>query len=337
MIHFFTNSKAHILLPEEYKEYLARELHDMEYILIMKKEEGVNASPTEILNSMREIIEGERKELNKLLQEEKNEVATLAQEVMQERKELTTLTQEIMQQRSLPDIHSSLSDIRSEVCTNTKEIITLKHTLDTFDPLKNQKSITAGNSGEIIIENLFQEVGFNLSIENTGKTKHCGDLHVIDPTHGILYVIEVKNYSRNVPRKEIDKFKRDMQELRKEYKEYKLRGMFLSMRSNLTHHGEIWIDESGDIYLGKKYIDKNIIRFLLLFYSQTLKEEKEVIFSPADLLKSLEKLSTMKSDIEALKEVIDTQKQNIKILEKMYSNTKEEFDEVCKMRNMLGK
>lgn len=98
-----------------------------------------------------------------------------------------------------------------------------------YDDLISQKTKTStklGQLGERSFEDLCVDAGIHVT--NTGKESHKGDLIGIIGDNKIL--IEVKNYSYTVTTKEVNKFKRDMDENKD-----CVMGVFVSMNTPIAN------------------------------------------------------------------------------------------------------
>lgn len=78
------------------------------------------------------------------------------------------------------------------------------------DKYENKGSTTKGATGEMDMLTLIQKHTLWRNVEDTSKLPHSGDMRC--NINEVCTMIEVKNYSRDVPSKEVVKFLRDMEE-----------------------------------------------------------------------------------------------------------------------------
>lgn len=107
------------------------------------------------------------------------------------------------------------------------QIVSLQNSLDHFtkQSIKDQNSSLKGKVGETNFDILVDQ-HTTWDIQNTaGSAQHCDRFGII---HGCKTLFEIKNYSNNVPKKEIDKFKRDMEV----HKDCPI-GVFISLNTNI--------------------------------------------------------------------------------------------------------
>ena len=103
----------------------------------------------------------------------------------------------------------------------------------------NSKSILKGNLGENIIENIIQKNFPDDSLMNMSKTTGASDYHLQMP-NGEIMMFEIKNYKNVIPKKEIDKFKRDMKKCG-----HKI-GIFISLNSSIVGKKRLEIENIND-------------------------------------------------------------------------------------------
>lgn len=108
-----------------------------------------------------------------------------------------------------------------------EQISNLQTSLEQYNKqsFKEQNSSLKGKVGETSFDALVEQYT-SWTIENTaGSAQHCDRFGII---HGCKTLFEIKNYSNNVPKKEIDKFKRDMEV----HKDCPI-GVFISLNTNI--------------------------------------------------------------------------------------------------------
>lgn len=132
------------------------------------------------------------------------------------------------------------------------------------DSFKNNSrctsSIDLGNIGENYVKKLIEEL--NLNIINTSKVAHQSDLRVIDEKYKIIYLLEVKN-KNNIDKEDIDKFKRDIENITKSHKDYIIVPLFLSLNTETINDKlRSFSYKDNIIYLTKNYISKETLRII---------------------------------------------------------------------------
>ena len=91
-------------------------------------------------------------------------------------------------------------------------------------------SVEIGKQGEMKFEDMVEKYTKWGPLQNTSKLNHHGDRAC--RIRGCEAMFEVKEYSNDVPSKEVDKFKRDMEE----HPDFHL-GVFASMNTNISKKG----------------------------------------------------------------------------------------------------
>ncbi len=124
-----------------------------------------------------------------------------------------------------------------------------------------------GDQGEAVFETVLERVfgtvsvGESFDLENVGREGHQGDIRMNWKGH--RFMIEVKNYDRNVDGKEVTKFFRDMEEA----KDSQI-GLMISLNTGITGHCK-----SGKV-------DIEVLRDgrLVVFLSHFMQHEDPVLF-----------------------------------------------------------
>ena len=202
-----------------------------------------------------------------------------------------------------------------------------KKQLDEFLLSRNKTSTHLGQKGETD----FAEVclGAGIEVEHTGKESHKGDY--IGIISGEKVLLEVKNYTSVVPRKEVTKFKRDMDENKD-----CVAGLFFSLKTGISNikdafHLEWLHDGRPLLYVCEmENYDSvhllNIIKRIISIVSHFTSDDD----SDGDLWKErVEKgIKSIESNIRKASEVI----KNIRLYRRQTSDM---FDSLEKMLKLL--
>ena len=159
--------------------------------------------------------------------------------------------EEILQQQML---HKTKTDILSTVSlTSNLTNSRLQNIESKFDSLNidsklnnmndimqklfgiSNNSYKRGDISEEIIYQLFNSKFKNYSYEKKGHVPHSGDGELTSP-NGMKLLVEIKNYSQPVPKKEVEKFLYDMNFTGNQF------GIFISLQSNIISKKGIQFD-----------------------------------------------------------------------------------------------
>ena len=192
-------------------------------------------------------------------------------------------------ERDIKLINSNIELLKHDISTK----------IDNFDPLHTGKSVNQGALGQNLVINMLEDLDMNLSVTDVSQTSHVCDIHVIDPDYSLMYPIEVKNYTATIPGAEIEKFKKDMINLRSDpsYQNYTLIGLFLTTTKSIPKKGELYIDDDGDMYLSKKYLNKDVLQLLFTYYRQLYKNKTGEKNIPKESTSSEERDMSLYKDI----------------------------------------
>lgn len=181
---------------------------------------------------------------------------------------------------------------------------------ETLKPKESLNVTIKGAAYELEVTQQFDSLGIpTLSIERISNEKNeCCDIHVMDTANNILFAIECKNYTQSVPRKEVDKFYRDLKNIRnsEEFKDKTVVGMFLSKQSSIVGHGMLDVDEDGNIFLAGDYNNPLMWRTVLL-YNARLKARSVTVPEPAENTSHLDvllKVYESMKDMDMLAEIV---------------------------------
>ena len=114
--------------------------------------------------------------------------------------------------------------------TNLEMVQKLNEHLDKYN-----NSSKKGHISENYIENLLNSIYKSADIKRTTDKSKCGDFIMKNSQSNLEILFEIKNYNRNVPSIEVEKFERDLNER-------KLNGIMLSISSGICNKYNYQID-----------------------------------------------------------------------------------------------
>ena len=228
------------------------------------------------------------------------------------------------QKQSFESQHNRLENIYKE------QIHKLQTSLEhyTKTTIKQNISSNKGKIGEQEFENLVDNFT-TWSIENKTKTPNSCDM--FGNIKGCKTLFEIKNYSNNVPKKEIDKFKRDMEI----HRDCPL-GIFISLNTNI-------VGGRQDFF----YTEFSSSNQLLIYIQQFNNYEPSTLFSILDSLidiaillhskcSSVETDSNLQSKVDSIKPILQTQINNIaNIIKELTNNTKFVIESIQKNHSSM--
>lgn len=239
-----------------------------------------------------------------------------------------------------------------------EQINTLQESLHhyTKQSINDQNSSLKGKVGETNFDTLVEQ-HTTWNIENTaGSAQHCDRFGIIQ---GCKTLFEIKNWTYNIPKKEIDKFKRDMEA----HRDCPV-GIFISLNTNIVgapqdfFYSEITNSNQTLIYIQKFMINEPISLFSVIdsiiklgntLYNKSITSniEENDIQSKIDsikpkLVEQIKKISSVLNEInnnkrnliekvnsnhEYVKNYIDNVRFTFETIFNILFNTKEEIQE----------
>jgi len=155
------------------------------------------------------------------------------------------------------NIDKTMTGIETRISDN---LIDVKSSIDKLTD-SGSKSVLKGGMGERIIENIVKYNFQDYTIVDTSKEMGSGDYMLHLPS-GDVIMLEVKNYQSPIPKKEIDKFKRDLTKTG-----HKI-GIFISLYSGIVgkkrFHIENYNEKQKIIYIPVAGIDGISITWAIL-------------------------------------------------------------------------
>jgi len=210
-----------------------------------------------------------------------------------------------------------------------ERIHTLEHSLEQYTKIAITQNISSnkGKTGEQNFDTLV-ETFTTWSIEDTSKTPQSCDR--FGNIKGCKTLFEIKNYTYNIPKKETDKFKRDMEV----HKDCPL-GIFISLNTNI-------IGGKQEFF----YTEFTSSNQLLIYIQQFNNYEPSTLFSIIDSLIdiasllhskcSVENNSNLQSKVDSIKPILLTQINNLaNILKELNNNTKFLIDNIQKNHSSM--
>lgn len=223
-----------------------------------------------LLNTIEEVEQKSMRQAMTMIQERETQISTpLMKQIddmrnemqklrdnQQEREQKIMDSSESRERESAQQFRSQIEMLRNQITTQQTNIDTLTSKL-TEQMEKNQmysKSTLLGGAGQSDIMDLLN--GSFLSregwfIEDTSGIPEKGDIHIIPPdsnTKGSV-LVEIKNYTRSIPKHEILKFKRDLM------KNDVGCGIFISLQTSIQGYA----NRSVEMIMDEKEVNKPII------------------------------------------------------------------------------
>jgi hypothetical protein len=206
-----------------------------------------------------------------------------------------------------------------------EQIIKLQTSLEQFTKSAITQNISSnkGKTGEQNFDSLVESFT-TWSIEDTSKTPQSCDRYGI--IKGCKTLFEIKNYTYNIPKKETDKFKRDMEV----HKDCPL-GIFISLNTNIVGGKQEFF-----------YTEFSSSNQLLIYIQQFNTYEPSTLFSILDSLidiatllhskcSSVENNTSLQSKVDSIKPILLTQINNIiNIIKELTNNNKHIIDSIQK-------
>lgn len=134
---------------------------------------------------------------------------------------------------------------------------------------RTQNSTIIGQDGEEIIKNELTLLFPSAEIEDTHKESGRGDLILKDKEFTML--VEIKNYTKNVPKPEIDKFDRDMNQ-----NQDIDCGILISLKSGIAAKDDFTLEVSGGkpmLFLHNVKKNPQIIQLAVVLFKLILKND----------------------------------------------------------------
>lgn len=168
---------------------------------------------------------------------------------------------------------------------------------------RRENSTLLGQDGEKFTYHSLNMLFPKSEVIDTHDEKQCGDFKLV--YNNLPLLLEVKNYSGNVLKKEIGKFKRDM-----EYRSEMKGGVFISLKSGISAHSDFQMevyDGRPVIFLTNVKNNMDKIKLAVKFIETLVKEEidlknEELVGSLKKLIPSIKrKWNTLKGNVENFK------------------------------------
>jgi hypothetical protein len=198
----------------------------------------------------------------------------------------------------------------------------------TKNTLVNSVSSNKGKTGEQNFDSMVESFT-TWELKDTAKTPHSCDR--FSEIRGCKTLFEIKNYSHNVPKKEVDKFKRDLEV----HKDCQI-GIFVSLNTNI-------IGAPQDFF----YTEFTNSNQLLVYIQQFNNHDAETMFSILDSLidislllynksSTCEKDESIQTKIDSIKPILQMEINNVtNIIKEHNTNTKFVIETIQKHHSSL--
>jgi len=225
---------------------------------------------------------------------------------------------------SLESKHNRIEEIYKTQIQNLQQSLEQYTKQAITQNVSSNKGKTGEDNFDILVEQFT-----TWSLENTSKTPQSCDR--FGTIRGCKTFFEIKNYSSNVPKKEVDKFKRDM-----EIHSSSPLGIFISLTSNI-------VGAPQDFF----YTEFSPSNQLLIYIQQFNSHDPSSLLAIIDSLIELAKLfhskcsnseenSDIQTKIDSIKPIFDIQIKSItNIIKELNNNTKFMIDSLQKNNSSI--
>ena len=212
-----------------------------------------------------------------------------------------------------------------------EQIHTLQKQLEEYTKttITNSVSSNKGKSGEQDFDTLV-ETFTTWNLQDTAKTPQSCDR--FSEIRGCKTLFEIKNYSHNVPKKEVDKFKRDLEV----HKDCQL-GIFISLNTNI-------IGAPQDFFYTEFTSSNQLLLYIQQFNNHDVESILTILNSLADVALLLynksstvtEKDESLQNKIDSIKPILQMEINNIAyIIKENNTNTKFILETIQKHHSSL--
>jgi hypothetical protein len=290
----------------------------------------------ELKNLQSQIEKQKQLELTKL----QNQIKDLQIQLEQSNKSYQALNQNFynLQSSSQENFTKSLHNAVSHVETQhskvenlyKEQIINLHKQLEEYtkNTLINSVSSNKGKTGEQNFDSLVESFT-TWELKDTAKTPHSCDR--FGEIRGCKTLFEIKNYSHNVPKKEVDKFKRDLEV----HKDCQL-GIFISLNTNIVGAPQEFFytefTNSNQLLLYVQQFNNHDVESLMTILN-SLVDVALLLYNKSSIL---EKDDTIQNKVDSIKPILQMELTNIaSIIKEHNSNTKFVLETVQKHHSSL--
>jgi hypothetical protein len=220
--------------------------------------------------------------------------------------------------------HSKVENIYKEQITN------LHKQLEEYTKSRiiNSVSSNKGKTGEQNFDS-FVESFTTWELKDTAKTSHSCDRFA--EIRGCKTLFEIKNYSHNVPKKEVDKFKRDLEV----HKDCQL-GIFVSLNANIVGAPQEFFytefTNSNQLLLYVQQFNNHDVESLMTVLNSLI-DVALLLYKKSTIL---EKDETIQNKVDSIKPILQMELTNIaSIIKEHNNNTKFVLETVQKHHSSL--
>ena len=187
---------------------------------------------------------------------------------------------------------------------------------------RSTSSIDLGNIGENYVKNILDEL--QLKYEDHSGVKYHSDIHIKDETNKIIFILEVKNRS-SIPRTEIEKFKRDIENITNLNPDYTIVPLFISLsNSNINETKGKFNITDNVTYITLPYVTKETLQMFFelnrnfIQYLHSNEELNKSIKSNQNLINMFLSLTKSSNNIDLL--LNNLKKENLSIQQIIFNN-----------------
>jgi hypothetical protein len=215
-------------------------------------------------------------------------------------------------------------------CIYKEQITNLQKQLEEFtkNTLVNNVSSNKGKTGEQNFDSMVESFT-TWELKDTAKTPHSCDR--FGEIRGCKTLFEIKNYSHNVPKKEVDKFKRDL-ELHKDCQ----LGIFISLNTNIVGAPQEFFytefTNSNQLLLYIQQFNNHDVESLMVVLN-SLVDVALLLFNKSSVL---EKDDSIQNKVDSIKPILQMELTNIALIIKEHNtNTKFVLDTIQKNHSSM--
>ena len=190
------------------------------------------------------------------------------------------------------------------------------------DKFRCTSSIDLGNIGENYVKDLLNEL--EIKYEDHSGVKYHSDIHIKDEVNHIIYILEVKNRS-SIPRTEIEKFKRDIENITNLNPDYTIVPLFISLNNSNINETKGKFNITDNVtYITLPYVTKETLQMFfelnrnVIQYLHSNEELNKSIKTNQNLINMFLSLTKSSNNIDLL--LNNLKKENLSIQQIIFNN-----------------
>ena len=200
-----------------------------------------------------------------------------------------------------------------------------------------------GDEGEEFVYELITQSFPTFENIIVSSTAHVADIHSKDLSNNVLYVYEVKN-KKHLTAEDVDKFGRDLEEMKKQEPNLKVIGIFVSLLCPIPKIGYLSIDFDR-CFLSENYVNTNCLSLVVSMYSRIFsrieKPTERVNYEvPVAVYKLLSELRNQYTDLvnnkQMYEEQIQMNKKSTAFMHELLAKTNVQISFVNYINNEFG-